>query len=57
MHEWLTLPELAEMFRVDTRTAGRWCKDGKVPGAIRTPGGHWRISRAEAEKLIKGDQK
>lgn len=27
----------------DVRTLRRWCKDGVVPGAYRTGGGHWRV--------------
>lgn len=57
MDEWLKIGELAEIFRVDVKTAGRWCELGKVPGAIRTPGGHWRIPRSEVDKLLKGGQK
>lgn len=56
MDEYLRIDELAAMFRVDRKTAGSWCKDGKIPGAFRTPGGHWRIPRVEAEKFLKGDK-
>lgn len=50
-HEWLKPSEVAEMFRVDTKTVNRWTKSGKFgPEGIewmRTPGGHLRF-RASA---------
>lgn len=27
----------------DLKTVRRWCKQGLVPGAYQTPGGHWRV--------------
>jgi excisionase family DNA binding protein len=41
----LTSGELAKTYAVDVKTASRWATAGKVPH-IRTPGGHWRFSRA-----------
>jgi excisionase family DNA binding protein len=35
--------ELATHLGVSARTVRRWCKDGLIQ-AIKTPGGHWRIS-------------
>ena len=44
---------------VDERTVLRWCEDGTLPVAWRTPGGHRRITRAavdaQAEKLADQD--
>lgn len=57
MGEWLKLGEVAVLFRVDEKTASRWCLTGKMPGAIRTPGGQWRIPRAAVEKILAGEQK
>lgn len=51
--EMLTPREVAAMFRVDPRTVTRWAKTGKLR-AYRTPGGHARFSRADAEELLKG---
>lgn len=43
--EFLTAEEFAQTFRVDHKTATRWLKDGRVPGAVRLPNdrGDWRI--------------
>jgi len=43
MTDYLTVTEAAKRLSVDRRTLQNWCRDGKVPGAIRTPGGHWRV--------------
>lgn len=51
--DYLKTPELAAMFRVDVKTVSRWLNAGKVPGAIRTPGGQWRILRAAVEKFLR----
>jgi len=37
------LPEVADVAGKDARTIRRWCAAGVVPGAVQTPGGHWRI--------------
>jgi excisionase family DNA binding protein len=39
----LTAPEVARLYRVDTRTVDRWARNRLMP-AIR-PGGDWRFSR------------
>lgn len=44
--ELLTPSEVAEMFRVDTKTVSRWANSGKLP-SIRTLGGHRRFRRAD----------
>jgi hypothetical protein len=36
---------LANEIGVSRRTATRWCAAGKIPGAYRTKGGHWRLRR------------
>lgn len=46
----LMLPrEIADMYRVDPKTASRWIAAGKFPEemVVVTPGGHRRIRRAE----------
>jgi excisionase family DNA binding protein len=40
---YLTLTEAAERLNVERRRFARWCREGLIPGAIQTPGGHWRI--------------
>ena len=36
---------LASENGVSRRTVQRWCEAGKVPGAYRTKGGHWRLRK------------
>jgi hypothetical protein len=37
------MSDLTKSVGVSRRTFQRWCADGKVPGAYRTEGGHWRF--------------
>jgi excisionase family DNA binding protein len=41
---YITTGEAAAIFNVDPDTVIRWIKSGEIP-ALRTPGGHYRISR------------
>jgi len=53
-HEQMLTPaEVAEMFRVDTRTVTRWAKKGRM-NSIRTPGGHRRFRETEVRALLRG---
>ena len=38
--------EVARLLGVNARTIKRWAESGKLPGAFRTPGGHWRVPAA-----------
>jgi hypothetical protein len=40
---------LATEMGVTRRTVARWCAAGKVPGAYRTRGGHWRLRKPRRE--------
>lgn len=40
---------LASLIGVSRRTVTRWCATGKVPGAYRTRGGHWRLRKPRRE--------
>jgi len=40
---------LASQIGVSRRTVTRWCAAGKVPGAYRTRGGHWRLRKPRRE--------
>lgn len=42
----MTPGEVAEYFRVDTKTVVRWANEGKLP-SFRTPGGHRRYRRGD----------
>lgn len=44
---------LAKELGVSTRTFERWCKQGDVPGAYRTRGGHWRIRKPSKQSIHK----
>lgn len=43
---FISAAEAARRLDVDKSTVARWCVAGKVPGAYRTVGGHWRIPAA-----------
>jgi predicted site-specific integrase-resolvase len=49
----MTPAEVAAFFRVDRKTPARWHKAGKIH-ALRTPSGHRRYFRAEAEAIRAG---
>lgn len=39
----LTTGDYAKRNNISERTVREWAKDGKIPGAFRTPGGEWRF--------------
>ena len=47
----LTPGEVALMFNVDPKTVTRWARARKI-GSYRTPGGHRRVSPAEARAFL-----
>jgi excisionase family DNA binding protein len=50
----LTPGEVAQVFRVDPKTASRWAATGLLP-SIRTPGGHRRFFEADVRALLNGE--
>ncbi len=46
-----TLREVADLFKVSTKTVRQWCYDNKI-NSIRTIGGHIRIHDSEIKKLL-----
>lgn len=44
----LTSGEVAQIWRVDTKTVSRWANAGLITG-LQTPGGTWRFRRADIE--------
>lgn len=50
-HEMMAPYEVAQVFKVDPKTVGRWAKRGRIR-SLRTPGGHRRYFRAEIEALV-----
>jgi excisionase family DNA binding protein len=51
----LTTGEVAALFRVNSKTVGRWASVGKIP-SFRTIGGHRRFREAEVKRLLDGKQ-
>ena len=51
----LTTGEIAEIMRVDHKTVGRWCKEGKLKH-FRTVGGHRRVEKSEFIKALAAAQ-
>ena len=51
----LTPGEVAQMFRVDSKTVTRWAAAGRI-GSIRTPGGHRRFRESEVRALLEGTE-
>lgn len=49
----VTVSALAKSLGVSARQVRDWCATGKVR-ALQTPGGHWRIPRDEANRLLGG---
>ena len=52
--EWLTTGQAAELLGVSRSTVVRYIEAGTLV-ARRLPGGHWRVRRSEAEKLLRDD--
>ena len=50
--ELLTPAEFAALFRVGPKSVVRWANAGKI-SVTRTPGGHRRYYRAEADRLLR----
>lgn len=49
----LTPGEVAQLFRVDSKTVTRWAAAGRI-SSIRTPGGHRRFRETEVRALLNG---
>ncbi|GHH67125.1 hypothetical protein GCM10017673_13780 [Streptosporangium violaceochromogenes] len=47
----LTPAEVAAVFRVDTKTVGRWARAGRLT-SVHTLGGHRRYREAEVRALL-----
>lgn len=52
MEKLVKTSAVAALFGVTSSTVSRWIRAGKVE-AIKTEGGHYRISRAEVDKLME----
>jgi excisionase family DNA binding protein len=49
----MTPKEVAELFKVNTRTVNKWAREGRIAG-VQTPGGHYRFWRSEIARLLVG---
>jgi excisionase family DNA binding protein len=52
MAELLRPNDVARLLDVTSAAVRRWIKDGHLP-SIKTPGGQYRIRRADAEALLE----
>lgn len=50
--EFLSVGDVAELFRVDPKTVARWARAGRLPH-FRTPGGHRRFRRTDIERYLR----
>jgi excisionase family DNA binding protein len=51
--EWLTVDEVAEMFRVNIETVRRWIRAGDLPALnLGGPRSGYRIKRADLDSFI-----
>ena len=48
----LTPDDIAEIYKISRQTVGRWARDGTLPTAARTPGGHRRFRRSDVERVF-----
>ena len=51
----LTPAEVAEIFRVNSKTVSRWAQSGKL-SVVRTLGGHRRFRRSEVEAQLRAQE-
>jgi excisionase family DNA binding protein len=50
--EFLTPHEVAVLFGVDPKTVSRWEIAGRIPRAMRTPGGHRRFRVGTIRQML-----
>jgi predicted site-specific integrase-resolvase len=50
---WCRASGLARRSGLSRRSIDRYCRDGVIAGALRSPGGHWRIPEASAEAFLE----
>lgn len=46
-----TTGQAARRLGVSSKTVTRWCESGRILGAIRTEGGHWRVPASYVERV------
>jgi hypothetical protein len=48
----MTAPEVAEFYHLALKHVERYAASGRFSGAIKTPGGQWRIPRATVTEMV-----
>ena len=48
----LTPDEIVRIYKISRQSVGRWARDGTLPTAARTPGGHRRFRRGDVERVF-----
>lgn len=48
----LTTAQVADQFKVNERTVGRWVREGRLKG-VRTPGGTIRVRQSEVDRFLQ----
>lgn len=48
----MTTAEVATLARVNPATVSRWAESGKLPTALRLPGGQRRFRRSDVDRLL-----
>ena len=51
----LTPGDVAEIYRVTSKTVSHWADAGRLP-SVRTPGGHHRFREADVQALLDGER-
>lgn len=48
----LTVPEVAQYLRQSAYSTRQQMRFGRIPGAVKLPGGEWRLSRADLAAYV-----
>jgi excisionase family DNA binding protein len=51
----MTPAEVADLFRVDVATVGRWAREGRLT-PVPTPGGRPRFNAAKVRAMVSGTE-
>ena len=50
----LTVPEVAELLRLNEQTVRKWLREGKLPGSwLGSRQAGWRVRRSDVERFIE----
>ncbi len=48
---FLTVDEIANIFKVTPYTVRHWCRDGETLHGVKLPNGEWRVLKSEMVRL------